>query len=281
MENVQDTYYLTKIHQSLWVLDETRICNTVGGNKLRKLRYILNGPKPKGIITMGSVYSSHCMAAAYWGVKNGVPVHLIIICDEHRENMETEYPYLRFSEKMGAKLNFVSNEDAYDFIENYKTRYADFLWIPGGGHTIEGLRAYKDLFIKIMGENKQLHAIEWILLPYGTGTTALGITAALHELGSDVKVIGISVSRKKERCLKAAEEFLDKGAIKNLLIDDRFAGTYGQRGVTQNEYFTRFLKETGVLVDPIYNIRSVQYYYDENLSNGLIINTGGTGNLYL
>jgi 1-aminocyclopropane-1-carboxylate deaminase/D-cysteine desulfhydrase-like pyridoxal-dependent ACC family enzyme len=54
MENIQDTYYLMKIHRSLWVLDETRICNTVGGNKLRKLQYILKGPRPKGIITMGS-----------------------------------------------------------------------------------------------------------------------------------------------------------------------------------------------------------------------------------
>jgi 1-aminocyclopropane-1-carboxylate deaminase/D-cysteine desulfhydrase-like pyridoxal-dependent ACC family enzyme len=281
MKSVKDTYYLTQINQDLWVLDETRICNTVGGNKLRKLEYILKGKRPKGIITMGSVYSSHCMAVSYWGMKNNVPVHLIIIRDEPCENIEAEYPYLRLSVKMGAKLNFVSKEDAYDFIENYKARYADFLWVPGGGHTIEGLYAYKDLFMKIMDENEELHAIEWILLPYGTGTTALGITAALHEQGGRVKVIGISVSRTKERCLKAAEEFFNGGDLSDLLIDDRFAGRYGQRTADQHTYFTQFLKETGIMVDPIYNIRSVQYYYDENLRNGLIINTGGTGNLYL
>jgi 1-aminocyclopropane-1-carboxylate deaminase/D-cysteine desulfhydrase-like pyridoxal-dependent ACC family enzyme len=135
--------------------------------------------------------------------------------------------------------------------------------------------------MRIFSEHKELRSIDWILLPYGTGTTALGITAALQELGAAIKVMGISVSRTKERCLKAAEEFLSIGDLGNLLIDDRFAGKYGQRTTDQDNYFAQFLKETGIMVDPIYNIRSVQYFYDENLSNGLIINTGGTGNLFL
>ncbi|MBN1797208.1 MAG: pyridoxal-phosphate dependent enzyme [Spirochaetales bacterium] len=278
---MQYQYFLSNVNSHLWVLDETLICGIVGGNKLRKLEYILNGKNPKGIITMGSVYSSHCMAVAYWGIKNNIPVHLIIICDKQHENTLNKYPYLILCRKLGAKLNFISDEKAHDFIENYKNRYSDFLWIPGGGHTREGLEAYKDLFLRILKDNDELHVIDWILLPYGTGTTAFGIVAALNELNLDIRVIGVSVSRNKERCLDAASEFLEKSEMQKLLINDRFAGRYGRRDDYQNKYFKKFFKQTGIMADPIYNIRSIEYYYDEKLSNGLIINTGGTGNLYL
>ncbi len=280
MESLKNTYSLHRIHSRLRLLDETLICNTAGGNKLRKLEYILAGKTPQGIITMGSVYSSHCMATAYWGMRHNIPVHLIIISDEYGKDTVRQYPYLFLSYKMGATVNFTSNESAYDFIEDYKNNYHDFFWIPGGGHTKEGLNAYKELFIKIFTDNKALRSIDWILLPYGTGTTALGIVSALHECKLDIRVIGISVSRTGERCLAAALEFVNKDCIKNLVIDDRFAGKYGQKLENQNTYFTRFIRETGIAVDPIYNIRSIQYYYDENLANGLIVNTGGGGNLY-
>jgi 1-aminocyclopropane-1-carboxylate deaminase/D-cysteine desulfhydrase-like pyridoxal-dependent ACC family enzyme len=278
---MKDTYFLRNIDSDLWVLDETLICSTVGGNKLRKLEYILNGKNPKGIITMGSVYSSHCMAAAFWGIKNNIPVHLIIICDNQQKNAVNKYPYLILCQKLGAKLNFISDEEAHGFIENYKSKYSDFLWIPGGGHTREGLDAYYDLFLRILNENKKLHEIDWILLPYGTGTTALGIVAALNELNADIRVIGVSVSRNKKRCLDAAFEFMQKSDLTKLLIDDRFAGRYGQMNEYQNKYFKSYFKQTGIMVDPVYNIRSIEYYYDEKMRNGLIINTGGTGNLYV
>jgi 1-aminocyclopropane-1-carboxylate deaminase/D-cysteine desulfhydrase-like pyridoxal-dependent ACC family enzyme len=278
---MKDKYFLRKIHSHLWLLDETLICNTIGGNKLRKLEYILNHKNPSGIITMGSVYSSHCMAAAYWGIKNDVPVHLLVICDKPHEITLCEYPFLYLCQKIGAQLNFISHEGAYDVIENYKNDHSDFLWIPGGGHTKEGMEAYRDLFLKIFADNEELHTLDWILLPYGTGTTALGIVSALNELDLDIKVIGVSVSRDKKRCLDSALELMKREKMEKLIIDDRFAGKYGQRQEYQHTYFRQFFRETGIMVDPIYNIRSAEYYYKEKLRNGLIINTGGSANLYL
>ena len=136
------------------------------------------------------------------------------------------------------------------------------------------------MFIKLIDEHEELRNIEWVLLPYGTGTTAIGILSAINNLNLNIKVNGVSVSRTKENCLKATKDVFD-GELKNLEIIDEFAGLYGMKRDGQARIRLKFLQETGVLIDPIYNIRSMEYFYKNQLSNGLIINTGGGGNNFL
>jgi len=117
--------------------------------------------------------------------------------------------------------------------------------------------------------------IDNILLPFGTGTTTYGIWKAIKKYKKQIQVIGVSVSRSKVNCLAAIVELEGLKDFPNLLIVDQFSGKYGQNDKDTEHYSWKFFSETGILPDPIYNIRAVQYFYEQSLKNTLIVNTGG------
>ncbi len=258
------------------VIDESDNCPVCGGNKIRKIRYILSDERIDGILTYGSKYSSHCLASAYWGAVNNIPVRVLVL--EPREISFLNYPNLKMSLTLGADLVRVPPSEAYDRIKEEKKSFSSHFWIPGGGHTEEGLEAYRDWFGQLLDEDTSLMDRDWVALPYGTGTTALGILMAIHDRELSMEVIGVSVSRSKDRCLEAARDLVSDEKLDPLTIDDRFAGKYGERTSRQETMRHTFLEETGILPDPIYNVRVVEYLEEEDRQNGVIINTGGQWN---
>jgi 1-aminocyclopropane-1-carboxylate deaminase/D-cysteine desulfhydrase-like pyridoxal-dependent ACC family enzyme len=179
---------------------------------------------------------------------------------------------------LGADLVRVPTSEAYDRIKEEKKSFSSYFWIPGGGHTEDGLRAYSDWFGSVLDKKSSLSDQNWVAVPYGTGTTALGILRAICDRGLTMEVIGISVSRSKDRCLEAARELVSREELGQLTIDDRFEGRYGERTSKQERLRKIFLEETGILPDPIYNVRVVEYLEEECLENGIVINTGGQWN---
>lgn len=277
-KNLNIKYNLEKF-VDIYILDESNNNGFFSGNKYRKLSYILRNFNNAGILTCGSKFSNHCIATAYYSKRLKTKVILLILSEEKFDIYK--YPNIKLAEKLGAEIVWIKTSKATEKINYYKEKYSDYLWIPAGGHTREGMLSYFDLTKHIFNENKELYEIEWILLPYGTGTTALGILKAINELNKNIKVIGVSVSRNKKRCLKAALDFADKNELNNLQIIDKFSGKYGKLNDIDKKYQDRFFHEYEIYVDPIYNVRSIRYFYEMKLKKGLIVNTGGEGNLFL
>ena len=66
--------------------------------------------------------------------------------------------------------------------------------------------------------------------------------------------------------------------MENFKIADDFYFKYGKILKDDKNIREKFRKEYKILIDPIYNIRSINYFYKHNLKNGMIINTGGCAN---
>ncbi|MFT6053289.1 MAG: 1-aminocyclopropane-1-carboxylate deaminase [Roseivirga sp.] len=261
-----------------FLLDEGQNHGYVSGNKLRKFNGIIRGNEAvKGYITFGSVFSSHCMTTAFYGAYLQKKVILIIIAEE--EVNPKDYPHLKASIDFGAKILFVKGDNATSFIDQQKEVFEDYLWIPGGGHNREAAKEYKSFFESLFEGNQQLRSIERILLPFGTGTTAIGICQAVFAQKLPIQVVGVSVARSKARCLETAQEFLQSKAELSILeVNDDYEGRYHDRTPVTEAARKRFLIDTSVLPDPIYNAKSIELFYRENMSNTLIVNTGGALN---
>ena len=54
---------------------------------------------------------------------------------------------------------------------------------------------------------------------------------------------------------------------------------YGKQLERDDYYIDHFFKDFGIRVDPIYNSRSIRYYYEKKIKSCLIINTRGVINL--
>lgn len=268
-------HHIQKLTNGNYLLDEGQNHGYISGNKLRKFSGILKEQgEVSGFITLGSVFSSHCMTTAFYGAYLQKPVVLIIIGEE--EINADQYPHLKASIDFGATVLYVKGADATAFIDQQQERYKDYLWVPGGGHTLGAAQAYCSFFQTLFDQYKALREIKKILLPYGTGTTAFGICQAIHSLNLSIEVIGVSVSRDKQRCLEAAQEFTQSTEeLASLVIIDHFAGRYHERSEATESARQRFFVETSLLPDPIYNAKSIEYFYRNEMSNTLIVNTGG------
>lgn len=269
-------YHLVKLDNNCFLLDENRNNSFISGNKVRKLKGILNNvEKPKGLLTFGSVYSSHCLASSYYGKLLDIPVVLIILSDD--KVTIKDYPHLTISESFGATILFCSKNSAYGFIEEKKQELENYYWVPGGGHSIHAANEYEELFVTLIEENQELgDKINNIILPYGTGTTSLGISNGIRRAGChQIRVIGISVSRNENSCREAIIELGSNADYSNLDIIDDYSGKYEARTDSTEKARLKFMKQTGILVDPIYNAKSIEFFYRRKMENTLIVNTGG------
>lgn len=262
------------------LLDENLNNSFISGNKIRKLKGILMGEKHLGLLTFGSVYSSHCLATAYFGKLLNIPVKLIILSDDQID--KNQYPNLKMAKLLDAELLFCETKNAFKYIEKIKQEYNEFYWIPGGGHTLSAAKEYQILFEELFTKNDTLKKrVKSIILPFGTGTTAFGIYKGLINAQCDIKVIAVSVSRDKETCINAIKELEDKLDLTNLNIIDDYAGKYHLINKATTNGRNKFLKESGVLVDPIYNAKALECFYRYKLKDTLIVNTGGMLNNFL
>lgn len=260
-----------------YVFDEAAGNALVGGNKLRKARAIFEVKKPHyGVLTIGSKFSSHLVACAYWARYFGLPMIGIIVGDDIVSI--GEYANLKFAANLGADLQQVAQKDAFDHIEDLKARYFSWLWIPGGGHTRHGADAYQALFQHLFEYDSLAEDIETVLVPLGTGTTALGVADGLALAGSKARVLGVSVSRNAQQCRDSILEFGARPGVSRIDVDARFSGNYENRTTATEAARWRFFEDTGFLVDPIYNAKALAVYYEEKMQSTLVFHTGGVLN---
>lgn len=262
--------------ENLTLIDESANWALCGGNKIRKLSYILKGGRHKGLLSFGSPYSSHCIAVAYWGATHSIPVKLIVIADGDL-NIKN-YPSMSLSHSLGAELIQASPENARDEISKIKSEFSSYTWISGGGHEQAGVTAYRDWFSKLLEHDESLDDADTIVLPFGTGTTTLGIAQAIHELNIEKRIIGVSVSRDKSTCIKHCSGFVDRKVMELVTIDDRYSGKYAEVDFIHSEIQQAWFKTKGILVDPIYNIRVLQFLWEESIDSAIVVNTGGQWN---
>lgn len=258
---------------SFWLLDENSN-SYFGGNKFRKLKGILDqSVELTGIISMGSPFSSHLLACAYFARILSVPFVGIVLSDD--EIIPDRFPNLKMSQNIGAKFVNVDIDGAYQKIEIIKEKYSDYFWIPGGAHTLEAANAYKDYFDKLFDNSMIPEHISNIVLPLGTGTTAYGIWKSVRENRPHIVVHGVSVAREYKRIQAALIEMEGLVHYPGFVVDDRFAGTYGKTTDELDKMRWDFFIQTGILVDPVYNSKAVNYMLNESISNTLFVNTGG------
>lgn len=265
--------------ESFSVWDESSNSLVVGGNKIRKLSAILKETEPAGLLTYGSRYSSHCTAAAYWAAARGIPARLLVIDDDPVSAIDA--PSVRFCSRLGAEVVPVASLNAKRVIAEERVRFKHYRWIEGGGHEVSGAEAYRLSFGALIERNPSLRSRDWVALALGTGTTALGIAQAVADKNLNLTVFGVSVARTRERCVAALSEFGWDTAVNRIRVLEDFSGKYGK--VIGDEALASewMVSSTGLLPDPVYNVRVAQFLMRHNMSNGIIVNTGGQQNYYL
>jgi len=257
----------------LWIKRDDLTGYLGGGNKLRKLEYVMADALSHGattIVTTGSITSNLARTAALIARRLGLKCELILSGGDPK----LAHANWRVAELLGVKIHRVaaSSERAsrmQEVAESLEARGERVYQIPLGASNEIGsfgmVSAFEELGIQQLEIGEQFDAIVF--------ATSSGGTQAGLEVGKrlfnypDLRLLGISADDPaatiKENVLRAVGPMLamlgrsDVPATEDLFVDERFIGVgYAIPTRESREALRVFANIEGVLLDPVYTSKA-------------------------
>lgn len=271
-----------------------------GGNKVRKLQYLIYDALQKGcgtIITAGAQQSNHCRQTAAACNKAGLECHLLLGGDKPS-------PYsgnLLLSHLLGANIHFSGDHRKGEEIEELKkklvTEGRKVYVIPYGGSNLLGAFGFVDAVKELKQQLTDMNLnIDYLFFASSSGGTQAGLKLGIDLYALKIKLMPINIDKKGFKD-KSLDEYvlglLQQGKVsfkieKQYSIND--AATikgYDSQGygvVTENEksVIKELAQTEGILLDPVYSGRAFYGMLDHvknkmipEKSNILFWHTGG------
>ncbi|BDD07854.1 1-aminocyclopropane-1-carboxylate deaminase [Fulvitalea axinellae] len=253
----------------------------ISGNKLRKMKYNIKKAKSLGntrMLTFGGAFSNHIFAAAAAGREYNIDTIGVI----RGERPATLNPTLRFAEKQGMKLEFVSradyrNKNSEEFLQELGRLFGDFYLVPEGGSNRFAIPGVAELISEIDVD------FDYIVTACGTAGTLAGLSTGI---GKKKTAIGVPVLKGGEFIEAEAKRLLAEAEFPDfdnrLLWTDYHFGGYAKHKPELISFINQFRKETDIPLDPVYTGKMMfaltdkirQGFFPEN-STVIAIHTGG------
>jgi D-cysteine desulfhydrase family pyridoxal phosphate-dependent enzyme len=282
----------------IWVKRDDQTGLAFGGNKTRKLEFLIADAKEYGaetLITIGAVQSNHCRQTAAAAARFGFGCILILVGEKPADPSGNYF----LDQFLGAETVWVGELDREQVLdETFKTALDDgkkpYL-IPYGGSNEIGAAAYAYAMQELL---EQKVDFDWILFPSSSGGTQAGLVVGGKLFDFDGQILGISVDNPamllQEKVARLAEETSrtlgadSKFLPGDILVNDNYLGAgYGVMGKLESEALKLFVRNEGLLLDPVYTgraaaglidlIRNKFFTADQNV---LFWHTGGTPALF-
>ncbi|WP_299554787.1 pyridoxal-phosphate dependent enzyme [Seonamhaeicola sp.] len=285
---------IQKIHSEFAIFRDDNYPFLAGGNKARKMMALhktIEDNKYNAIVTTGGIQSNHCRVTALYCHKYNLDCTLVLHGDE--EAFLTESGNAKIIRNTSTNIIF-SEPDEISFnmdsaIDSYKTRGFNPFYLYGGGHTLEGTKAYIDVIEELLDED---YVPDYIFIANGTGSTHAGLLCGLAKFKLKTKVIGISVGRTKSRaeqvvesfCVELCEKYNITNKIGKIEVNDTFlCGGYGKYNDEIDTISKYSLSDHNIFLDTTYTGKTfygMKKYIEQNAIKGKILfwYTGGIYN---
>ncbi|MDX9721505.1 MAG: pyridoxal-phosphate dependent enzyme [Myxococcota bacterium] len=187
----------------LWLKQDDQSGPLYGGNKVRKLEFILGSALSKGhteLWTVGAVGSHHCLATAIYAREAGLDTHLIHFPQPLTDHVKRNILAVAST---GAHLHLVSRQSLPVAI--LRARIASliaerrerpgFLFVPGGGSNDLGTLAFVNAALELAEQIRAaiLPTPRRLFVAAGTCSTLAGLWLGLAIAGLPTQVIGVRV----------------------------------------------------------------------------------------
>lgn len=281
----------------------------LGGNKVRKLNYVLADALSKGcdtIITCGGAQSNHCAITAAAANRLGLDCHLVLLNEGVTAMKGNQVLY----KLLGARVHFVESENIGSLddkntalFEELKAAGKKPYIVPLGASVPLGALGYVDCMeeVKKQCEDQGLIKIDRVVVTVGSCGTYAGTLLGTKVYFPEAKVIGINVSGlegyedKLYSLLTETSKYLgDRAPFKTLDeakkeidIHDYTAEGYAIPSEQGGKAIDLMAKKEGLILDPVYTGKTFgglmdlfeKGYFKED-ENILFIHTGGAASLF-
>ncbi|MFN2302912.1 MAG: 1-aminocyclopropane-1-carboxylate deaminase/D-cysteine desulfhydrase [Anaerolineales bacterium] len=269
-----------------------------GGNKTRKLEYLLGDAREKGaetLITAGAVQSNHCRQTVAAATRFGFKCILVLFGDPPEPPDGNHLLHYL----LGADVIYTARDKMQTVLQATFRQAEDegqkpYL-IPYGGSNPVGVMGY----ITAMEElAEQGIDPDWIVFPTSSGGTQAGMLVGARKTGYKGKILGISVDESGEKLSAHVADLATRTAAfmgedwtfngDEVLVNDHYTGAgYGIMGEPEINAIRLFAQREALLLDPVYTGRAAaglidlihQGFFDES-DKVLFWHTGGTPALF-
>lgn len=281
---------------------------TAGGNKTRKLEFLMADALQKGadtIITCGAVQSNHCRLTLAAAVKEGLACHLVLeerVKNSYNKDANGNNFLYRLLGADGYKVVDGGSDIMQameELAEELKSCGKRPYIIPGGGSNEIGALGYVSCAQEIMGQMfEQGLTFDSLVCASGSAGTHAGLLVGMEGNRMEMPIVGISVNRKKDVQEKVVHGLTQK-LIKKLnlnfeiakskvtVFDDYVGDGYSLPTKAMVEAVNMLAKTEGILLDPVYTGKAMSGFIDlirkgyfAQGSDVLFLHTGGSPALY-
>lgn len=262
-----------------------------GGNKLRKLEFLMGDALAKGadtIVTSGAIQTNHGRLTAAACAKLGLDC-ILVLTEKDTGRYEgnrilqslfgakqvfADVDYSVTPEKLDKEKLRAGDEKIAEVMETLKKQGKKPYLIPRGGRSLQGTSGYCNAMVEL---NYQMNSmgvhVDHIIVPGATCSTMTGVLLGSKICSMDAKVHGIALSRSVEEGKAMVEEEFNRDAqtlgypyrIKQSEVD--ILGGYIGKGYAIpteacHAAMKLLAKTEAILLDPTYTSKAMSGYLD-------------------
>ena len=284
-----------KLNVSVWIKRDDLTGLGLGGNKIRKLEFLLADARRKGaqvVFTTGGAQSNHAMLTAAAAGRLGMKPILIL-----KKRGVTECLGNQLLERlMGTEVVFMdtdSYEDIYAEMDRMGRRLGvPYYKIPCGGSNALGTLGYVDCAREIGGQGVHF---DHLVCAEGSGGTMAGLALGAKLFLTGTKVHGMMVDNDPfdkitPALMRGAAELLEADTeitAEDYHLVDMCGPGYAVPSPEGNEAISLMAGLEGLFLDPVYTGKAfagLLKMADEGVfretENVLFLHSGGAGGLF-
>ena len=288
LENISARY-----GKNIWIKRDDLCGVALGGNKVRKLEYLLRDAKNKGydlVMTTGQAQSNHAMLTAACALRLGMDCILVL----KKRGVTARKGNQILNHLMGVEVRYMDT-DSYDDIYAEMDRIGEELGrkvykIPCGGSNALGTLGYIDCMKEVADSGVRF---DHVVCACGSGGTAAGcvLGAKLHL--PETKVMCSMVDNDPfeiivPRLMGEAADLLGvQTEIPTPDLVEMWGPGYSIPSKEGNEAIELMMRLEGIVLDTCYTgkafaglIRRAREGYYKPEDNVLFVHTGGAGGLF-
>lgn len=275
-----------------------------GGNKARKLEYLLADAKQLGadtLVTIGGLQSNHARQTAAAAARFGFGCELVL--QDVAGTPDNDYGTngnMLLNRVLGAGIHQVPltgdcQQYAAMLLATLQQQGKQPYLIPVGGSNATGSLGYVRCALELAEQLRQLGKLpQQIILATGSAGTQAGLLAGLMLAGLDIPVLGITVSRpaaqQQQLVLQLLQQVLPLLGLEPALAQgkvhangDYYGAGYGITTAATLSAMQQTARAEGILLDPVYTGKAMAGLIDlcqrgiiAQGSSLLFLHTGGS-----
>jgi L-cysteate sulfo-lyase len=294
---------------SLWIKRDDCTGLSSGGNKTRKLEFLMADAVERGadtIITQGATQSNHARQSCAAAARLGMGSHILL---EDRTGYHDEaYAYngnVLLDQLHGATISLrPAGSDMNAEMELLAQQLRDDgrkpYVIPGGGSNETGALGYVNAAFEMTHQaNERSLRIDHLVHATGSAGTQAGLVVGMQAMNAGIPVYGVSVrapkAKQEENVFGLAQRTLDFMGLAQSLVprdsvvanSDYVGDGYGLPTDSMVEAVKMLANYEGILLDPVYSgkgfaglIDLVRKGHFKKGENVVFLHTGGSVSLF-